>query len=1190
MKLRIAAICLFYAISAFAQSDRGTITGTISDPGGAVIPNVPVEAKNIQTSAVYTAASSGTGNYTLAELPTGTYQVSVTAPGFKKFVQENVLVPVAQTVRIDATLEVGAANESVTVTAEAALLKTESGELSHNVTTSNLNDLPVLTIGGSATGLRNPYAALALIPGTYFVQDSAIRVNGMPRNTESLKIEGQESSTGLWFTQSWTQPSVDAIQEVGVQTSNFAAELGQVGGGVFNTTMKSGTNQYHGSAYEYFVNEALNSSQPFLNVKNRVRQNDYGFTIGGPVRIPKLYNGTNKTFFFFAFEQYRNNPIVSTGVTTMPTAAFQSGNFSALPQFASGATDPILGTPVLANTIYNPLSDYTTATGQTERVPFANNTIPISQMDPLALKIQSLLPAPNGAGSVNNYHDPSYRNPKRSTIPSLKVDQSLSDKAKLSVFWQQTALYTPNNDGLPQPITTAVATDSRNNTERVNFDYTITPTMLLHLGAGLLNLNYQQLAQPFDVHSGLATPGAPNGLTGVYDPNLFPTIQGISSAYGGGPAELGGYTHAQITNIKPTANASLTWVRGNHTLKFGGEMVVDGYINRNQTYAAPWITFSANETSDPALAGLGFPAGGPGNGYASFLLGKVDNGYTATITDTRLGKHSIAGFAQDSWKITRKITLDYGLRYDFQTYLKEEHGVQSSLSASTPNPATGNLPGGTVYEATCGCNFAKNYPWAFGPRLGLAYQFLPKFVFRAGIGVSYSRTAADNFQSYAVGGNTPYAAQSYGLPAYQLANGLPYVLTYPNFYAGQFPVNGVPAGSLSFFDQNAGRPARTISWSAGIQRELPGSIVLEATYVGNRGVWWQANSAVNDDAIQPALLAQQHGGLSATTLDPLTGKTLMLETLGSVLKEPSVAAEYNLTLPYSLFPTTNTVAQSVRPYPQYTSILRLWNPDGDTWYNALQTKATKRFSHGFQFSSAFTWSKNETNGAEGDVSFFQSVAAAENDVFNRKNNKFLSGYDQPFAFLFNGTYTTPKFSANKYLSVAARDWQIGAVLNYQSGLPILSPSSTNGLGSTYFQSTYDSPTGQPFYLKNPNCGCFDPNGAFILNPAAWSNPAPGTFGTAAAYYTNYRKQRAPVENMNLARNFRIKEHYVLQLRAEFTNIFNRVILNSPTSGNAFAALTYNTPGLHNGSGFGFISTLTTAQPPRAGQLVARFTF
>ncbi len=1190
MRFAVAGCYLLYALSAFGQSTSGTITGTISDPAGAVVPNAPVEVRNTQTSAVYTGASSATGNYTLAELPTGTYELSVTAPGFKKFIQQNILIPVSQTVRVDAILQVGQTSESVTVTAEAPILKTESGDLSHNVASSTMDDLPVLQIGGSATGLRNPYASLELIPGAYFSADSAIRVNGMPSNTESLRIEGQDATTGLWIAQSWTQPSVDSIQEVAIETSNYAAEFGQAGGGVFNTTMKSGTNQFHGSAYDYMVNEALNAAQPSQiggNVRNRVRENDYGFTLGGPVIIPKVYNGRNKTFFFFSFEQFRNRPIISTTVDTVPTDAMRGGNFGGLPMFPSGAVNPLTGAPILANQIYDPTG------GATNRSPFPGNQIPASMLDPLSLKIQSFIPHANVAGAaLNNYQVPSYVNPKVSTIPSIKIDQSLSDKAKLAVYWSQTILNTPNADGLPQPITTAVATNSVANTTRVNYDQTITPTLLFHVGAGLLNLNYQQLAQPFNVNSGLATPGAPNGLTGTYDPNLFPGIGNTGSFFGGlgspfafGPV-LGGYTHAQITNIKPTGNTSMTWVKGNHTYKFGGEFIADGYINRNQTYAAPWIDFSASETSSPGFAGLGFPSGAPGFAYASYMMGRVDSGYTAVPTDTRLGRHSLAFFAQDSWKVTRKITLDYGLRYDYQTYLTEQHGVQSDLSPSTPNPGAGNLPGGTIYGATCHCQFAKNYPFAFGPRLGLAYQFLPKFVLRAGFGVSYSQTAADNFQSYAVGSNTPYNAPSYGNPAYQLANGLPYVLQYPNYYAGQFPNGGIPANSLSFFDQNAGRPARTTQWSIGIQRELSGNMVVEATYVGNRGVWWQANTAVNDNAIQPGLLASQHNGLSATTLDA-GGNPLMLDQLGSVLGTP-LASQYNLSRPYGAFPLSETVAQSVRPYPEYTSILRLWNPDGDTWYNALQMKATKRFSHGFQFSSAFTWSKSETNGAVNDVSFFQAVPTAENDVFNRANNKYLSGYDQPYAFIFNGTYTTPKMTANKWISTAARDWQIGAVLMYQSGLPIMAPTAQTSLANTYFQSTFENPTGQPFYLHNPNCGCYNPNGAFLLNPAAWSTPGPGQFGTASAYYSNYRQQRVPTENMNIARNFRIRESYVLQVRAEFTNIFNRTEYASPASGNATAQQVAGMNGA--GSGFGYVNSLTTLQPPRSGQLVVRFTF
>src|SRR5579871_1347201 len=319
-----------FSLIALAQSDRGTITGTISDPAGAVVANAVVEARNSDTGTVYQAGSSATGNYTLAQMPAGNYELSVAVPGFKKFVRPGIIVPVAQIVRVDATLEVGSATESVTVEASAPLLKTESGELSTNVTTETLNSLPIFGIGNSAssasgTGLRNPYAVLNVLPGADWRPDSSVRINGTPSNTMSLRVEGQEAGTELWVTQSWTQPSVDAIQEFAVQTSNYTAEYGQAGGGVFNLTMKGGTNQFHGSAYDYFGNEALNAGVPFTNDGNghllrpRVRRNDYGFTLGGPVWIPRIYNGHDKTFFFFNFEQFRESQVNATTVATVAT-------------------------------------------------------------------------------------------------------------------------------------------------------------------------------------------------------------------------------------------------------------------------------------------------------------------------------------------------------------------------------------------------------------------------------------------------------------------------------------------------------------------------------------------------------------------------------------------------------------------------------------------------------------------------------------------------------------------------------------------------------------------------------------------------------------------------------------------------------------------------------------------------------
>ena len=333
----IAAGSVVFALAVFAQTDRGTITGTISDPAGAVVAGANIEAKNVATGATYDVASTATGNYTLSQLPAGAYEMSVTVTGFKKFVRQNLTVQVAGTIRVDVVLEVGATSESVTVTEATPLLKTESGELSHNVTTERLDNLPAITLGnaGGLGNIRNPLQAVTLLPGTQFANDNTLRVNGMPSSTYSIRVEGQDATNGIHreFTQV-NQAGMDAIQEVSVQVSNYSAEFGQAGGGYFNYTMKSGTNQFHGSAYDYLVNEALNAPTPYTDdgtghhIRNRQRRNDYGFTFGGPLAIPKVYDGHDKTFFFFNFEQFRETQRVSTGLDTVPTLAYRNGDFS----------------------------------------------------------------------------------------------------------------------------------------------------------------------------------------------------------------------------------------------------------------------------------------------------------------------------------------------------------------------------------------------------------------------------------------------------------------------------------------------------------------------------------------------------------------------------------------------------------------------------------------------------------------------------------------------------------------------------------------------------------------------------------------------------------------------------------------------------------------------------------------------
>jgi hypothetical protein len=1201
MHLRTSVVCLFaLALAASAQSDRGSITGAVTDPAGAAVAAAKIEAKNVDNGSVFEAGTSATGNYTLSQLPTGTYELTVTVSGFKKFIQKNILVPVEQTVRVDPILQVGSVTDSVTVTEAAPLLKTESGELSHNVTIDRADQLPVFQIG-TGGGLRNPYAITNLLPGSSYAADSQVRINGMPSNTQSLRIEGQDATTGIYTSlQSWTQPGVDAIQEVSIQTSNYAAEFGQAGGGVFNTTMKSGTNVYHGSAINYLANEALNAGTPntdagTLNslkegqhIRNRLRREDYGFTVGGPISIPKIYNGHDRSFFFFNWEQYRENITTyggtAAGIKTVPTTAMRSGDFSAVLGTTSIGTDQ-LGSPLFNNEIFDPCST-TTINGITTRTPFPGNKIPLgaascfgsTYLDPVAAKFQALMPLPTNANLIQNYYV-SYSDPKHQTVPSFKIDQNISSKAKLSGYWGLTSLQNPNNDGMPFPITGARGTDIVTQTIRVNFDYTIKPTLLLHIGTGLLYTNYFEKTQPlgtqYDVNSYF-------GLTGTGTTQVMPTITGISNAtYGGYAQQIGPSTQIRIQNYKPTSNISLTWVKSNHTYKFGAELAIDGYVNTSNTYAAPWITFNPNETTNPASQGQVLQGGtSAGFGYASFLLGTPDTGYTSVPNRTRLGRNAEAWFIQDSWKITHKLTLDYGLRYDFQTYLKEHDGEQGNLGEHTPNPIAGGLPGATIFEATCNCAFSHNYPWAYGPRLGVAYQITPKTVLRIGAGISYTRTPADNYQSYAVASNTPYGPPQFSVAPYVMRNGLPYKVTFPNFDPGQLPYAGIPANTLNNLDRHAGWPGRTMQWSMFLQREVSRNVVVEVGYVGNRGAWFQSTGAKNDNALTAAVL--QADGLS---LSNAADRTL----LNSKISSPLAIQRGYSRQPYPLFPTSLNVFQTLLPFPEYTSILNLWSPLGSTYYDSMQATVTKRYSHGLDLTSNFTWAKQLENGVESDP----LGAGTENDVFNRQNNKDLSANDQPFLLVLSATYTTPKWSDNKIVSHVVRDWQLGVVTRYASGLPITLPASVNqlatllGSGRSTF---YNLNPNQPIYTQDINCKCFDTSQTLALNTNAFVDPGAGNWGVTAPRVSYYRAARHPSENANFGRNFRFHESKMnLQLRAEFVNIFNRWSWPNPT-GTPGTPIARNNAGQLT-AGYGFINLVGGAgSTPRAGTLIARFTF
>jgi hypothetical protein len=1245
----VLCFCVF-VFAAFAQSDRGTITGTVSDPTGALVANAAIEAKNVATGAVYPVASSGTGNYTIAQLPAGAYEITVTVAGFKKFVRTDLVVEVAGTLRVDATLSVGAASESVTVTGEATLLKTEGGEISSNVSTKTLDDLPILTLVGAAAGvgtanslgnIRNPLASVQLLPGARITTDTILRINGMPSNSQSINIEGQDATNGFFKQQNQiNQAGVEAIQEVAIQTSNFSAEYGQAGGGYFNYTMKSGTNQLHGSGYDYFVNEVLDAGLPFTDrattnslkagqhIRNPLRQNDYGFTLGGPIVIPKVFNGHDQTFFFFSFEQFRQSSTISNTVGIVPTAAQRSGNFSAALSPTCSGPDPA-GQSVCFNELFDPSSNRV-VNGSVVRTPFPNNSIPATSFDPTAVIIQNMIPSANASG-VTNYAAPPYSNFRHTTIPSIKIDHSINSKMKLSGYYSANKTFSPQTNGFAQPYTALQPQNALAQTIRLNLDTTLTPTLLFHLGAGYLHTSNPQTAPTYDQKQLF-----PNGIPFTAG-NYFPYMAGMFSAIYGGWSGGGGYPAVTNTGVaftltpvandyKPTFNTNLTWVKGNHTWKLGATALFEGIQSVNDSRADGQFGFSAQQTSDPWQNGQPFAnTASSGFGYASFLLGTTSSVSTAAPADVRLGTHSFGFYLQDSWKVTRRLTFDYGLRYDYASLWKEQYGRMQNAAFNQPNTLIGGRLGTVEYQATCSCDYANSYKLAFGPHLGVAYQINPKTVFRAGGAISYAATSDQAGLNSSAGDFYSIPPSAYGASAGQLQYGDPLgpgnrygnpVVHWPNF-SPNFPVPAAPgvippSSPFVSIAPNTGRLPRTFQWSLGFQREVTRNLAVDAAYVGNRGAWWAAPllAGLNYNALTPQQL--QNYGLDVTNRSDTTLLNTQINSPNVIQRFPNLA---NPASVYPGFPNTQTLLQSLRPYPQWNGIPPfLGPPNGNTWYDSLQVKLTQRLQHGLSMQLAYTWQKELTNGTNSNTSYVTPSPPLINDVFNKSLDKQISGFSIPQEIIIAFNYQTPKLElgsgAMKAVSWLARDWTYSGVLRYQSGQLLQSADSANNLLSNMARGPANNPalwgggytfqnrvSGQPLFLVDPN-GKFDPTTQLALNPAAWVEPAYGTFGASAPYFNDYRWQRQPAESMAFGRVFHIKERAQFQVRAEFQNIFNRLFYSVPTTAGATTTTSptghvnsyLSTSGLLS-SGFGYVNWFQGAGAlPRSGQIVARFTF
>lgn len=1251
MRVGFVVVCLFVlflgagSLPLFGQAATGSITGTVSDPAGAVVAGAAIEARNIDTGLVYPVASSATGNYTITQLPIGTYELTVKVQGFKTYTHTNLAVPAGAVIKEDVPLEVGTASQAVTVTEQASLLETESAEVAHNVTLSQLDNLPLLGIGATnagTAGIRNPFALTQLLPGTVFGSptgagsSNTIIVNGLPNNSEGVRVEGQDSrnnSPGVTAT-AVRQPSADAVQEVSVQTSNFMPEFGSAGGGVYNIVMKSGTNGFHGSGYEYFVNEDLNASGAFSQSSSggkyrpRNRRNDYGGTFGGPVWIPKLYNGRNRTFFFFSWEQFREDTQL-TFSDTVPAQAYLNGDFSAISPNGScslcsqygiqktplGIPTPVvdpLGSSIYANEIFDPLTRGVAANGLGYAYPFPNNMIPPTRFSPTATAMQALFPAPSNSNLTSNYIGdvPSQR---ITTIPSTKIDESVGPKNKFSFYYSTTgtasAVSSPlgNADGLPLEIGQYRGTYIDSKTVRLNYDRTLTPTILLHFGAGWQRVDFRDNA-PYEGFN-----PASFDLTGFEIHRQFPSVTGMCAGSNpctgaGGMQTIGTSGQAQTRTLfeKPTYNANSTWVKRNHTFKFGGEAAQQGAVT--QPYAGVLLPTGTGPTSEPFTPVNSLNGYSMGFGYASFLLGGFVDTQQNPGEDYRQGHMTWAWYFQDSWKVTRKLTLDYGLRYDLGFPVEEEHGRVAEFDATLANPNAGGHLGAVRYADSCNCSFYPSvYPFAFGPRLGVAYQIDSKTVFRAGWGFLYQYTTDDGLPTIGTSAlNSPT-----GVNPYVNINSANSILqpTWPATNPFVYPAPGVALGATGNYpvapDPNMNRPPRQNQWSIGFQRQITPNFTMEAAYVANRVAWLPGTaSGVSATAfgtpgflsqLSPAVFAQYGlypypgtGPAGYTPAQNYADYQLLQQPINSAAVMARMAAagvgNGGLALPYSGFPLTNSLLSALYPYPQFGNLGWSESPTGRERYNSLQMKATKRFSHGLQAAGAFTFQK-------------AFVGANRQNFFNNASSVWDLENIPLRQLTFNIVYTVPRAAFfNKWENLLFSDWQIGGFAVYQSGQFLTPP--TNPISNFLTSEEYMVP-GVPLYNVGINNNAnLNPYTQQVLNPAAWAEvPAGGAGPAVGTLYANFRGPRRPVENANLGRNFRVGEKYNLQIRTEFTNIFNRTFLPNPSTAVApQVALTHNSSGQLT-AGFGVINATAAVNTvptlngmPRAGTLIARFSF
>lgn len=1147
--MRKFASCLAtFALSAtwlYAQGERSALNGTITDPNGAAVPGATVTASNVGTNVETKSVTTDAGVYRLPYLPAGNYKITVAATGFKSAVAERVNLAVAQTLTVDFKLELGQVNEQVTVSSEPPLIETGTSEIGRYVTEREFDTWPI-AVGDGRRQIQS--FIFRSLPGTTGGEFQG-SINGGQQYSHEILIEGM--ALGRFDLQGGSNnefsPSAESVSEFKMQTGTMGAQYGGGQTAVANFAVKSGTNEIHGSAYDYIQNDALRANSFTNNALNRIRppykSNNYGGAVGGPVYIPKIYNGKNRTFFFTNYERTRVRDYNSIAFGTLPTVDMKRGDFSRLfdPAYTgNSASGTVVGTdaagqPVRFGQIYDPRS-IRTVNGTAVRDPFPGNVIPQAAFsnvarkivndvgidDPVLATLFNNMPTLNACCPVFNEH-----------MYTAKVDHTLSTNHRLAGFFNMNHRRRNNSPGgrwgNPPGRPTGVYQDqyTPGRMARAAWDWTVTSTMLNHMALGYNrfgNLNESVFVdQDWASKIGLQNTA----------PTTFPALTFTGSAILGGTIgatnRLGSESRGGSYNGSTIFQDDFTIVRGKHNFKLGTEMRFYYYNFRNKSGTGTF-NFQSVQTQQPGFTTQ------TGHAFASFLLGAVNNTSRAVSpVNPGFRTRTPAFYFSDDWKVNQKLTLNLGLRWEVIGGIYEVAGRMTNMDPSVLNAGAGNIPGALVWAEDQGKKGFQNTNWRqLSPRMGFAYAFSPKLVMRGGYGINNMAPVTNFSTPSTLGYNGTISLTPTNTTLAYPQDPVMYLdQPYPSL-VGSLPNKNPAQGNglgVTFINPNATKLGYMQNYNLGVQYQMPQNFVLEVSYIGNKGT---------------NLIS---GGLDALNQVPATFLSLGDTLIASRAANPGAAP-----LPYAGF--SGTVGQALRRFPQYQGVGQYLSNFGYSNYNSLQVSATRHFSKGLSILAAYTFSKaisDVVNQVDGGIS--------SQDVYNRKLERSVTEFNFPQFFKLTWIYELPfgngrRFNLGKVGNAVVGGWNVTGIHNYRSGSPL---AITMGGARTdaIFQGTIrpDYLTGvDPVIGKSGTLDVVNANNSIqYLNPAAFRavpltpGGVPTRLGTAPRYLPNVRGPHFLSEDFGIEKRFAIGEKRAIEFRSDFFNAFNRAGLGNPVT-------------------------------------------